>query len=186
MLAAINIVAILAVTRRPWRARGLAWAAGFAVVVAGLSLPWILYASHLPSTGDNYAAHLNGAEIISQRGRLPVILGAMAAELVNWHRWGLFWIVLFMVTVLQGRGVFSRAILTLWILLGVHLIGYVPPYLVTTWDLGELLKYSLSRLVLHAAPAGALLIGLEWPRGAAMAHAGASKGVTIRVGSRVG
>jgi hypothetical protein len=44
--------------------------------------------------------------------------------------------------------------------------------MVTTWDLGELLKYSLSRLLLHAAPAGA--------------HAGASKRATITVGSRVG
>jgi len=163
MLSALNVLAIFALTPQPLRPRHLAAATGFALGLAALYLPWILYTHHLPNTDENYPAHLNGPEIIAHLSRLPVILRGMLGDLVNWHRWGLFWIILPLVTLLQGRRIASRPIVTLWILLLLHLLAYVPPYMVTTWNLEELMKYSQSRLLLHATPAAALLIGLLWP-----------------------
>jgi len=163
MLGALNVLAILALTPQPLRPRHLAAAAGFALALAALCLPWLLYTRHLPNTDENYPAHLHLPEILSHLSRLPLILRGMLGDSLNWHRWGLFWIVLLLVTLLQWPRPASRPIVVLWILLLLHLLAYLPPYMVTTWDLAVLMQNSQSRLLLHAAPAAALLIGLQWP-----------------------
>jgi hypothetical protein len=53
---------------------------------------------------------------------------------------------------------------TLWVLLTLQLIAYFPPYMVTPWDLDQLLPATVDRLFMHMMPAAALLIGLLWPK----------------------
>jgi hypothetical protein len=49
----------------------------------------------------------------------------------------------------------------LWVVLVCHLLIYVPPYMVAPGDLEHLMTYSLSRVLLHAAPAAAVIVGLQ-------------------------
>ena len=52
--------------------------------------------------------------------------------------------------------------MALWLLLLGHVAMYVLIYLITPWDVRELLSMSLDRLLLHAVPAVVLLIGYHW------------------------
>jgi len=164
VLAAIDVAAVAALTPHPLRRRNLWAAAAFALAVAVLYLPWILYSRNLPRTDENYTQHLNLTELAAHLPRLPQIATGMAGELMSWVDWGFFWWMLPLTALLSPRRLLERPIWTLWILLICQLLAYVPPFMVAPWDLNWLLEMVLDRLFLHATPAAALLIGLQWPQ----------------------
>jgi 4-amino-4-deoxy-L-arabinose transferase-like glycosyltransferase len=162
-LAAVNAVAMAAMgPRGKWR-KSLAAAGMLAAVVAVIYLPWVIYTWGLPRTDEDYAGRLNPHEILSHLGRLGAIVAGMRTELINWQDWGLLWIIALGLAAAQWRRFKDRAVALIGILLILHLLAYVPPLLVTNWNLGELLWVSADRLIMHVAPAGAILIGALWP-----------------------
>jgi hypothetical protein len=49
-------------------------------------------------------------------------------------------------------------------MLVLHLLVYIPPpMVVANWKIDDLLSATLDRLLMHAAPAGAILLGALWP-----------------------
>lgn len=155
-LALLNAAAMFVAVPHPWRWRAIPFAIGLAV----LYLPWIIYSRDFPRTDEDYASHFKLAEISAHLNRLPFILGHMASDLWDFRLWGIFWFLpMAAVGVNPTR---SRPILLLWGLLLCHLAVYIPPYIVTPLDLEYLMKYSVSRLMLHAAPAAALIVGLQF------------------------
>jgi 4-amino-4-deoxy-L-arabinose transferase-like glycosyltransferase len=167
VLALINAAAVAALRPRDWSAKQIGIRVGFFVAVGLLFAHWLIYSHDLPSTDENYPAHMNVHELAAHISRFPVIISSMSADLINWHHWGLFWITLAIVAIFQWRRNLHQPIAMLWILLIVHLLAYIPFYMVTPWQLPQLMPYSQGRLLLHATPAAALLIGLLWPRGMA-------------------
>jgi 4-amino-4-deoxy-L-arabinose transferase-like glycosyltransferase len=162
-LAAINAVVMAVMGPRGKWGKSLVAAGMLAAVVAAIYLPWIIYTWGLPRTDEDYAGKLNPHEILSHLGRLGVILTGMGTELINWQDWGLLWVIVLGLAAAQRRRFKDRAVATIGILLILHLLAYVPPLLVTNWNLGELLWVSADRLMMHVAPAGAILIGALWP-----------------------
>jgi 4-amino-4-deoxy-L-arabinose transferase-like glycosyltransferase len=162
-LAAINVLAV-PLLRSPVRTKtNLICAVIFAATIFLLYCPWLLYIHALPQTDENYAAHLNIHDFLSNIKRLPEILSIAWPYLYQWRNWGLLWLILLVSAVLNPAAIKSRPVVTLWILLIAHFLAYLPPYVVTTWDLPVLVKLSVGRLILHSTPAAALLIGLQWP-----------------------
>jgi hypothetical protein len=163
VLALINALVILALTPNPRSRRNLLAVLAFAAIVFLLFLPWLLYIRPLPRSDEDYAGHLNFHEIVTHADRLPAIALAMARELILFKDWGIFWILLIALALLQRSQTNSRTILTLWVLLALQLLAYFPPYMVTIWTLQPLLVLTIDRLFMHMMPAAALLIGLLWP-----------------------
>jgi hypothetical protein len=164
VLALINALVILALTPNPRSRRNLLAVLAFAAIVFLLFLPWLLYIRPLPRSDEDYAGHLNFHEIVTHADRLPAIALAMARELILFKDWGIFWILLIALALLQRSQTNSRTILTLWVLLALQLLVYFPPYMVTNWDLDQLLPATVDRLFMHMMPVAALLIGLLWPQ----------------------
>jgi hypothetical protein len=165
-LAAINavIVICLALSRRQWT-----HCATFIAIVFILFLPWLIYLRGLPRTDENYAGRLNLREIAAHVDRLPMIARETGREMVKWTdtgperltaAWGVFWFVLAAVTLVGWRRFGRGEVILLWILLGLHLLIYVPAYVVTPWDLETLMRTTIDRLLMHAAPVAAILIGV--------------------------
>jgi 4-amino-4-deoxy-L-arabinose transferase-like glycosyltransferase len=162
-LVAVNAVAMAAMgPRGNWR-KSLAAAAMLALIVAVIYSPWIFYTWGLPRSDEDYAGRLNPHQILSHLGRLGTIMSGLGAELVNCWDWGLLWAIALVLAAAQWRRFRDRAVALVGILLILHLLAYIPPLLVTNWDLGELLYVSADRLVMHVAPVGAILIGALWP-----------------------
>jgi hypothetical protein len=138
---------------------------GLALLAAGvltLSLPWLIWSSGLPRTHENYAANLNPANIIANWDRLRVILPEFARQVFAWERWGILWVLLALSTICGWRRFRERHVGILWFLLVAHLGLYVLIFIVTPWDVRELLASALDRLILHTVPAAVLLIGFHW------------------------
>jgi 4-amino-4-deoxy-L-arabinose transferase-like glycosyltransferase len=163
-LAAVNVVVMAAMGPRGKWKKSLAAAGMLAAAVAVLYLPWIAYTWGLPRTDEDYGGKLNPQEILSHLGRLGTIVTGMGTELFNWQNWGLLWVIALGLAAARWRRFKDRAVATIGILLILHLLAYVPPLLVTNWKLEDLLAVSMDRLLLHAAPAGAILVGVLWPK----------------------
>ncbi|MGD1278341.1 MAG: glycosyltransferase family 39 protein [Tepidisphaeraceae bacterium] len=165
-LAAINVLAILLLTPHPLRRRHLLAALACALLIAALSVPWIWYAHPLPRTDENYMDRLRVGLMLANLRRLPLILGSLLTEAIRPDHWCIFWFLLPAAAILNRRRPTQRPVVTLWILLAAQLLAYVPPFLVVDlWkNVKELLDVTTGRLLLHATPTAALLIGLQWPQ----------------------
>jgi hypothetical protein len=163
-LAAINVVVAAGMKPPGSRRRALAAAGVMAGIVAAIYLPWVIYSWGLPRTDENYLGNLTVHAIISNARRIPAILGALAVEMINWQDWGLFWVVVVSMAIVQRRRLGRPIVGAVGVLLGLHLLAYFPPLMVVrSWNLNELLGVTTDRLLMHAAPAAAILIGLLWP-----------------------
>ncbi len=188
-LATINIVIVvcLALSRRQWT-----HCATFIAIVFFLFLPWLIYLRGLPRTDEDYAGRLNFGELVAHVDRLPVIAREIGPEMVKWTdtgperltaAWGIFWFVLAAAAIVGWRRFRRGEVILLWILLGLHLLVYVLAYMVTPWDLQTLMRTTIDRLLMHAAPVAAMLIGAMWKigdRGERYRFDGGRLGNTIR------
>jgi dolichyl-phosphate-mannose-protein mannosyltransferase len=164
-LAAINVLAVPFLRAGVRTRANLIRSIVFVAAVFLFYCPWILYVRGLPQTYENYAQHLGIVEILSNLKRLPEIFSIGWSYLYQWRNWGLLWVILLVTAGLNPGALKSRAVITLWVLLIAHFLAYLPPYMVTSWDLPVLVKFSVGRLILHMTPATAILIGLQWPSG---------------------
>jgi Dolichyl-phosphate-mannose-protein mannosyltransferase len=163
-LAAINAVVLAGIRSPGPRRRTMMAAAIFMLIVAVIYLPWIAFSWGLPRTDEDYAGYLNIHEIISNLARVPTILEAIGLEMVNWRNWGFFWLLAAILAMFQPRRFASPAVAMVGVLLGLHLLAYLPPLMVVkSWNLDDLLLVTSDRLLMHAAPAAAILIGLLLP-----------------------
>jgi hypothetical protein len=165
-LAAINalIIACVALPRRQW-----SQCASFIAIVFFMILPWLIYIRGLPRTDEDYAGRLNWTELAAHVNRVPTILRVMGWAMARWslsgpqrltEGWGIFWYVLAAAAIVRWRRLGRGEVLLLWALLALQLLAYVPAYMVTTWDLQDLMRTTIDRLLMHAAPVAAMLIGL--------------------------
>jgi hypothetical protein len=169
-LAAINAAVIgwLSLSRRNW-----AQLAAFIVIVLVLFLPWLIFIQGLPRTDEDYAGRLHLRELAAHADRVPEIARGMGRGMIKlidagpqhlMAAWGIFWIALAAAAIVGWRRWRRADVMLLWILLGLHLLVYFPPYMVTPWDLTELMKTTIDRLLMHAAPVGAMLMGMMLAR----------------------
>jgi len=162
-LAIVNAIVVAASGPRGRRRQSLAAGITLAVIVAVIYLPWILYSWGMPRTDEDYAGRFATLQIFSSFGRLGEILTGFGKELIDWEDWGLFWVIVAGLALAERRRFKNPQVAAIGILLALHLIAYVPAFLVTNWKLNELLSVTLDRLLMHAAPAAAILIGVLWP-----------------------
>ena len=163
-LAAVNAIVVAASGPREKRRQSLAAGITLAAIVAFIYLPWIVYTWGIPRTDEDYAGRFASLQIFSNIGRIGSILVGFGKELIDWEDWGLFWIIVAGLSLAERRRFRNSQVAAIGILLALHVAAYVPAFLVTNWKLEELLSVTLDRLLMHAAPAGAILIGVLWPR----------------------
>jgi hypothetical protein len=170
-LAAINVVitVCVAVSRKKW-----GQCAAFIGIVFFIFLPWLIYLKGMPRTDEDYAGRLKLGELAAHVDRVPMILRGMGREMIKWRdtgperltaAWGIFWLVFAMVAVFGWKRFGRGGVILLWVLLGLHLLVYVPAYMVTPWDLETLMRTTIDRLLMHTAPVAAILIGAMWTIG---------------------
>lgn len=160
-LAGINILVLALFSLRRLRGTPGKMLVLFFLSAALVLAPWLWWSQDLPRTHEDYASRLTITEILGNLDRLGTIFGELGRQIIDWERWGLLWGLLIFVTILGYRGLKRPHVQALWLLFGGHVALYVLVYLVTPWDLGELLAISLDRLLLHLVPTAVLLAGLH-------------------------
>jgi 4-amino-4-deoxy-L-arabinose transferase-like glycosyltransferase len=162
-LAAIDAIVVAASGPREQRRKSIAAGVTLAAIAAAIYLPWILYSWGLPRTDEDYAGRFASTQIFSNLSRLGTILAGFGKELIDWEDWGLFWVIAVGLALAERRRFRNPQVAAIGVLLVLHVAAYVPAFLVTNWRLEELLSVTLDRLLMHAAPAAAILIGVLWP-----------------------
>lgn len=163
-LAAVNAVVIAAMGPKEFRRKSFIAAAALVATVGVLYVPWIVFSWGLPQTDEDYAHKLNPVEIFSNLGKLKTVVGMMALEILNFWDWGLFWALAIILSITERHRFRNRVLATVGLLVVLQLLIYIPPPMVApNWKVQELLTATMDRLLMHAAPAAAILIGALWP-----------------------
>lgn len=168
------VVAALALLLCARRAR-LRAALGPALVAGALFFAlWGWLAAGFPALDENYPARLHLAAVREGLTRVPLVLGALADEVVTFRAWNLTWPAILALLVL-GR--LSRPVLAALIVVVGQLAVYVFAYVVTSWSspaaeyhmpdtdpVVYLVTITLARLLLHVAPLAIIAALLAAPR----------------------
>jgi len=162
-LAAINAIVIAFSGPRDLRRQSLAAAAGFTAIVAIIYLPWIIFSWGLPRSDEDYAGRFASLQLLHSFGRLGRIFLGIGQGLIDWENWGIFWIILLMLAIVERWQFKNPRAAFIGVLLLLHILAYVPAFMVTNWKLDELFGVTIDRLLMHAAPAAAILMGFLWP-----------------------
>jgi len=170
-LGAINclVIFLFPIRSQYWRRR-LSGAVLCVATFIILILPWLIWSNDIPRTEENYPAHLRFSEIIKNVSRIPIILSEFVSQVVSIWQYGLIWLILIVSAIIRWRAFCDRTTFTACSLFLLHLVTYFLIFLVTPWDIRELLSVALDRLVLHILPVGGLLIALffsSWIKGTA-------------------
>jgi hypothetical protein len=147
-----------------WHGPRRAWmgALAFFAGLLALDAAWLIWNRGLPRTFEDYGSKLLSPLLLSNLPRLKQIIPTMMLQTVEFHIWGLMWLMAGVMAWLGWRAFARRYVLALWLLLGLHLLSYVLAYMVTPWDFNVLVPMTMYRLLLHTVPAVILLAGWHW------------------------
>ena len=96
--------------------------------------------------------------------RLPEVIVTLGRTISDLRLWGGLWLLAPLAWLLAGRSARSREVGVLWACLLCHLAVYVLIFVVTPWDVRELLAVKSYPLLLQASPALVLLLACSWGR----------------------
>ena len=161
-LAFINLVVICVWTiwNKKWeRFKGLGT---YASIFLGINLPWLIFRATIPKTHENYLGQLKLSIFIENLDRIPSIISAFITSIFNIHIWGGLWILLFVSAVVGYTANRLLAAKLLWTLLLLHLATYFLIFIITPWNVYELLSFKTYPLLLQASPLTLFLIAQYW------------------------
>jgi hypothetical protein len=127
-----------------------------------LIAPWLIYRHFLPHTHEDYGGKLTNLTLLKTNiPRLAEIIPHYLGQLADITEAGPIWLLLCLVAILGWRAFARLPVLVLWGFLLAHLSLYIATLMVTPWDLDILAPMVTAKLLMHAAPAAMLLIGLH-------------------------
>jgi hypothetical protein len=124
-------------------------------------LPWLLWSLALPQTHENYPARFRWSVFAANSDRIKLAAYELLKSLFSLHAWGPLWYLLIVAALLGARAFAFRLTQVLWIILLAHVAGYIFIYVITPWNLQEILAFTVSRLTLHLLPPAVALVAIH-------------------------
>jgi hypothetical protein len=160
-LITAGVMALFTLSAPPQRRRWKDLAVFCGIVGVGLGI-WIVWRAGLPHTDENYPGQLRWSILSNNAGRVPLIVASGLKKMLAVSFWGGLWLLLPVMAGLGYRAWRNPRALALWCLLLAQLGVYVLVYTITPWDLAELIRVSMDRLLMHAVPLAGLIIAAHW------------------------
>lgn len=137
----------------------------FIIIIGALLIPWLIFRTFLPHTHEDYGSKLaSPATLLGHLPRLREILLPYIALMWDYKTVGGIWLILLVVAVVHPGAFRRRMALLLWLMLLGHIGLYALTFMVTPWDTGILIPMVGPKLLMHATPLAAMLIGLHLHR----------------------
>lgn len=133
----------------------------FTIIAILMMLPWWLWSRGLPQTHENYLSRLTPENLRAGIERFPQLLSLISIQLRGWH-WWIPILVLLAAAIAGFRALRERDVLAIWLILIFQLLACLVAYLITPWDLKELVPMTTMRLAMQIAPLGMYLTGRHW------------------------
>jgi hypothetical protein len=131
------------------------------IIVVGLGI-WLIWRAGIPHVDENYPGQLRGSILAANAGRIPLIVGSGLTKMADVSHWGGLWMLVPILAIVGYRGWLSARTIALWMLLLAHLGIYVLVYVITPWEIRELIRVSMDRLLIHATPVAGLIVAAHW------------------------
>jgi hypothetical protein len=115
-------------------------------------LPWFIFRSGIPKIHEDYGGRINPVYFLGNLSRIPDMLGSSIRFFLNWNDWLLFWPLAFLLLILTPMHSCRRPMVFLLAgaVLPLLMYGYI--YIITPWNLSNLMDATANRLLLHVAP----------------------------------
>lgn len=128
------------------------------VIPALVTLPWFIFRSDIPKLQENYGGIINPAYFLSNVSRIPEVLRNSLHFFLNWEDWLIFWPLALLAFILTATQSLRSPMLFLFFgtVLPLLMYGYI--YVITPWDLKELMEATANRLLLQIAPLWGFLL----------------------------
>lgn len=156
----IAMAMIRVIRRRDWRKAATAVLPGLAVLIG-----WrIFLLIAKPSTGEVFLP-LTPSTLRDNLWRAPLIVRAVAAEMLNWRHWGPLWIVIAAAALflIANRRRKRLVVLPMSVFLPIAL--YAGVYIFSAWDFLLHLNNSFPRLLTQVSLVAALIVAIVLPIG---------------------
>jgi hypothetical protein len=118
---------------------------------------WFVFRVGISKAHEDYGGKLNPIYFLNHISRVPEVLSGFLGAFCSWTDWLLLW-PLVLLSLAAGPTQLLRSPVTFLLLtvtLPLLMYGYI--YVVTPWDLKELLEVTANRLLLHIAPLSVFL-----------------------------
>ena len=125
--------------------------------------PWLLLSMGMPTfvEDENYPGHLTIATVIANMPRMPTILSSFCLEFMDIRRWNIFWI-LFGVAVIGGFKFMIKSLIKyIFLILILDFCLFVLVYIITPWNVKELISCSMTRLVIQITPIAVFIVSKQ-------------------------
>ncbi|MEM4247889.1 MAG: hypothetical protein QXH80_01360, partial [Candidatus Nanoarchaeia archaeon] len=105
-------------------------------------LPWLYWSYDIPRIHENYPAQIKNIFLMEHIKRLPNILKAFGAQVINLNRWGIFWLLTVIACVWNFKCWEVKFLLAVMVL---HLGMYIFIFTISPWDTEYLAVSALER-----------------------------------------
>jgi hypothetical protein len=139
------------------------------ILAVGLGI-WFIWKIGIPQSDENYLGRLRPQIIFGNLARIGPILATMARTTTHLTDWGVLWLLIPAIAAIGYPAFRETRTRLLWAMLVLHLALYVFVYVITPWDLEDLMSNSLNRLLIHIAPTAALVLAAHWAAVGAAEH----------------
>lgn len=125
------------------------WLVGVPLLLTGA---WFAFRSGIPKVHEDYGTRISPVFVFENASRVPQILRNSLEFFGNVQDWGVFWPVLAVALIVTARQWLRWPVLFLVMALAMVLSMYGYIYVVSPWQLDDLMVTTANRLLLHVAP----------------------------------
>lgn len=163
MAIVLSVLAILFIfTAARFKAHRLSGFFLFVFTVSALLLPLLWWVKGIPRTHENYISKISPEIVMENAHRVRIIIPAFLKAAVNWNKWGGLWLLIVPMSVLGRKAFRKQSVAAIWLLFLMQIGIYQLIYLISSWNVKQLIGFSLDRLLLHIAPLAIFIIGYHW------------------------
>ena len=161
-LAAMNLLILLIHLSIARRKNEFIATAYFFLILVVFILPWIIWSIDIPRTHENYLGRLNINMLVNNSDRLNLIFYHFFQQIFRVERWGGAWLLLIAFSLVGWKAITNPIVRWCWLLLALHIGLYILIFMVTPWNIDDLAKSSLDRLLMHLIPVVGLISCFHW------------------------
>jgi hypothetical protein len=146
------LVAAIAIARQKrtngWKPAAL-W---LAIIPLFATCPWFLFRSGFEKTHENYGSRIDPIFFFNNLARLPEVFSGWLRVFLDWHDWLILWSLALSILAISPRNSLRSPMLFLILAATLPVVMYSYIYVVSPWNLKELMESTANRLLLQVAP----------------------------------
>jgi hypothetical protein len=150
-LILLFVVGICVITRRQLQRLfpAVAWLGIAPLLATGA---WFVFRSGIAKAHEDYGGKINPAYFFQNISRLPEVLSGWGNVFCDWYDWLIFWPLALMILIVAPTKCLRRPVVFLLLAATLPLLLYTYIYVVTPWNLKELMEATANRLLLQVMP----------------------------------